>query len=339
MHVINANNLRDAFPAAVGLLLDHGVEEDTRIGKALVFPEPVTIRYTYPKEHVLLNPVRDANPFFHLMEAMWMLAGRDDGAFLDNYISYFSKMFATNGIVMDAYGQRWRYGLGYNQLDNIVNQLRKNPSTRQMVLQMWGAGRDDLRAYSAVPCNLVVTFRIMDRKLNMVVFNRSNDLMWGCCGANAVHFPILQEYLASRIGVDIGEYWQITTNLHLYTDHIELLQKRLNKDMINDRLDYHLLDTSVYGPKLPLIERPLVFDEELLEIMAFVDAMHHGDLQIYDGNISNTFLREVVLRMAMAHHLYKNGKMVDALDVVEAVSAPDWKQAGREWLERRNVRK
>ena len=91
---------------------------------------------------------------------------------------------------------------------------------------MWGAGRDDLRSYSAKPCNLIITFRIARDRLDMTVFNRSNDLVWGCCGANAVHFPMLQEYLAGRMEVDVGGYWQVSTNLHLYEEHIKMFQER-----------------------------------------------------------------------------------------------------------------
>src|ERR1700747_355276 len=129
VHVITALNIRDDLLQAVRYLWVYGSKETTRIGEAIVAPEPIAISYMNPKQHVLINAERDANPFFHLMEAMWMLAGRDDSAFLDNYVSYFSKMFAKDGVVLDAYGQRWRYGNKYNQLDEIVNQLRKEPNT------------------------------------------------------------------------------------------------------------------------------------------------------------------------------------------------------------------
>src|SRR5215471_15206896 len=113
MYVINAVNVRDALPKAVKHLLSVGHQKQTRVGEALVAPHPVTIFYKEPKQHVLVNPIRDANPFFHLMEAMWMLAGREDGAFLDYYVKDFSKLYGDEeGIVPDAYGHRWRYG-GY----------------------------------------------------------------------------------------------------------------------------------------------------------------------------------------------------------------------------------
>jgi len=334
VHVITVRNVRDALLQSVRYLTDYGNKEQTRIGQALVAPQPVSIHYLYPKEHVLVNPDRDANPFFHLMEAMWMLAGRDDAAFLDHYISYFSKMFAKDGIVMDAYGQRWRHGLKYNQLDEIVNQLRKEPNSRQAVLQMWGAGRDDLRAYSSKPCNLVVTFRIQVRGtpigevdcLDMAVINRSNDLIWGCCGANAVHFPILQEYMAARIGVELGEYWQISTNLHLYEHHYEMAKKI-----------EPVPASSAYEPTVPLVKYAKTFDQELLGVMDFIDQMHKGFNPRVNADISNPFLSRTVVRMAIAHYLHKRGSKFDAMDIVETVEAEDWRRAGKEWLERRYV--
>ena len=70
VYVIEAHNVRDALPKAVKYLLYYGKYESTRAGDALVARKPVTIHYRHPKQHVLLNRIRDANPFFHLMEAM-----------------------------------------------------------------------------------------------------------------------------------------------------------------------------------------------------------------------------------------------------------------------------
>jgi hypothetical protein len=339
MHVINAINVRDALPKAVKYLLDFGIREKTRVGDAMVARSPVCIRYYYPKQHVLVNPIRDANPFFHLMEAMWMLAGREDGVFLDHYIKNFSKDFGVNGIIPDAYGYRWRYG-GCDQLLEIAKQLKANPTSRQAVLQMWGAkvGECELTYDGPKACNLVTTFRIREGKLDMTVFNRSNDLIWGACGANAVHFPIMQEYLASMIGVRMGEYWQISNNLHLYQTHIDMLQKR--RPIIEElklHLDAHelyiALKTPFYEQPMPLIEHPETFDEDLFDIMILIDLINR-DEPVYEGNISNPFLKNVVLPMAHAHRFYKTRAMAQALIEIENVVANDWKRAGKEWLQR-----
>jgi thymidylate synthase len=335
MYVIHAANVRDALPKALRHILHSGDREKTRNGDAWVAKTPVSIRYEYPKQHVLINEVRDANPFFHLMEAMWMLAGRSDGAFLDHYIKDFSLTYGVGGIIPDAYGRRWRHGLGYDQLLEIIRQLKKDPTTRQAVLQMWGAGCDDLMMpLGPKPCNLVVTFRIQDNGLDMIVFNRSNDLIWGCCGANAVHFPLMQEYVASMIGIDVGRYWQISTNLHLYVEHLDMLQKRL-KPTVNSNLYVALKNSWDYEQTQPLVSYPETFDKELQETMQWIDGIHEGK-EAYSGMISDPFLGQVVLPMAEAHYLYKKKDIPGALDMMESVIAADWRKAGTEWIQRRN---
>jgi len=330
MFVINATNVRDALPTAVKYVTRFGETEITRNGRAKVSPKPVTIRYRYPKNHVLINAVRDANPFFHLMEAMWMLSGRNDGGFLDNYIKDFSKLYGnTNGIVPDAYGYRWRTQFGYDQLTSLVQLLKEDPTTRQAVLQMWD---DDLQTKGSIkPCNLVATFRIRNDKLDMTVFNRSNDLIWGCCGANAVHFPLVQEYLASMIGIQQGEYWQITTNLHLYQKHLDKFHDRIE---LGRDLHVALRDKGDYENTAPLINDPAHFDEDLEDTMAIIEDVNQ-DLETYDGNISNTFLANVVIPMARAHRHYKNRAMAEAFVELDKVIAADWKRAGVEWVKRR----
>lgn len=335
MHVIEANNVRDALPRSVEYLMLYGLDEQTRNGPVLAAPNPVAIRYRNPKQHVLLNRIRDANPFFHLIEAIWMLAGRQDGAFLDHYVKDFSKRFGSHGIIMDAYGFRWRHGLRFDQLDEIVAQLRKDPTTRQCVLQMWGATTTaELLTSQAKPCNLICTFRIVDDQLDMTVFNRSNDLIWGCCGANAVHFPILQEYIAGRLEIEMGNYWQISTNLHLYIDHIKMMERRFELP-VGKALAQYLGSEGNYEKTQPLITYPRTFDEDLNETMLWIEGIQQNK-EPYNGNISNGFLREVVLPMAMAHQEYKNKDPQKAYEAIEAVAAEDWRNAGRQWLDRRH---
>jgi hypothetical protein len=333
MYLIQAQNVRDALPNALKFLMRTGEKETTRNGDALVSPKPMAIRYRYPKQHVLINAVRDANPFFHLMEAMWMLAGRQDGAFLDYYIKDFSKTFGVNGIIPDAYGYRWRCRLGYDQLEEIIDQLKNVPGTRQTVLQMW---YDDLISdYNIKPCNLIATFRIRHDRLDMTVFNRSNDLIWGACGANAVHFPIMQEYVASMIGIEMGHYWQISTNMHLYTHHQDMLfDRQLKAGLKHLNLYTALRDLGDYGPTIPLVKYPESFDNEILETVEMIENINE-DQEIYDGNLSQPFLRDVVLPMAQAHRWYKKRCMAEAFVEMERVIAEDWKRAGIEWIKRR----
>ena len=110
MHTIDVRNVNEALPLGIAYLRRHGVWEDTRAGRALVAPCPVATVYAHPRERVMFSGLRDANPFFHLMESLWQLAGRRDAAFPNNFVRDFGERFAEpDGNIHDAHGYRWRH--------------------------------------------------------------------------------------------------------------------------------------------------------------------------------------------------------------------------------------
>jgi len=219
---------------------------DTRFGEVLQIPDPVCLKYSRPWERVLLNSARDANPFFHLYEALWMLSGRNDVAPLSFYSSKIGDVASDDGHTFNgAYGRRWRatprFGdsppgdEGIDQFPELIRLLDEKKNTRRAVLQMWNVEEDLLKVHTTkdVCCNTAVYFALRKPDaiynqaigertnyqyvLDITVTNRSNDLVWGCLGANFVHFSFLQEYLAGILGVGVGNYYQFTNNLHVYT--------------------------------------------------------------------------------------------------------------------------
>ena len=97
---------------------------------------------------------------------------------------------------------------------------------RRAVLEMWDAEGELRMANSCKdhPCNTHIYFNVRDNILDMTVCNRSNDMIWGALGANAVHMSILQEYIASHIGARVGIYTQFSNNLHAYTEVLKTLE-------------------------------------------------------------------------------------------------------------------
>src|SRR5436190_17085324 len=134
--VINARNVNDAVVKGAQLLKSSGLSQDSRAGGTLEYPEPVCTVYERPLERVLFDPIRDANPFFHLMEALWMLAGRKDVAWLARFNQRMAT-YSDDGVVFNAaYGYRWRQQFdlktandekSHDQLSAIVRLLRADP--------------------------------------------------------------------------------------------------------------------------------------------------------------------------------------------------------------------
>ncbi len=222
MRTLNVRNVNDALPQALDMLMMSGHERDSRAGRVRVMTTPVTTVYHRPEECVLLWSERDANPFFHLYEAAYMLTGSNRLRPLRWFVKRMEEFSDDGQTLQGFYGARWRRWFGRDQLVGIVDSLKKNPEDRRCVLQMWDA-RTDLCADSAdVPCNTGVYFSInVSGKLDMTVTNRSNDVVWGAYGANAVHMSLLQQYIAAWVGVPVGHYWQISNNFHGYLDTMD----------------------------------------------------------------------------------------------------------------------
>ena len=167
MRVINAQGVNDALQKGVKLFnLKVGLrEQESRNGTTLEAIGPVTTSYQRPWERVLLYPERDANPFFHLVEAIWMMAGSNNLEELTYFNSGMSKFSDDDETLNGAYGYRWFQHFEYDQVEKVIEVLQKDPESRRAVLQMWDA-RSDLDSSSKdIPCNTNIYFKIRDDSL------------------------------------------------------------------------------------------------------------------------------------------------------------------------------
>lgn len=241
--VIAAVGVNEAFARGLDHLNVEGIPGNSRNGKVLVSPGPVITATQEPLQRVLFSPLRDANPFFHLFEALWMLAGRNDLPWLVQFNSQFASYSDDGGKTMPAaYGHRWRRYFRYDQLESIVQHLSNVPNSRRAVLTMWdawplntdeegvwtGGDLEKVETSKDVPCNTNVFFQIRDGEfLDISVQCRSNDAIWGAHGSNAVHFSILQEYMAARLDLAVGIMYQYSFNYHAYPDNMKSTSEEL----------------------------------------------------------------------------------------------------------------
>jgi Thymidylate synthase len=173
------------------------------------------------------------------------------------------------------------------------------------------------------PCNTTIYLRNNDGALDMTVCCRSNDMIWGTHGANAVHFSILQEYFAARIDLGIGTLYQISNNAHVYLDiYNKLISKCAPTDFLDDRY--------FHGVKaLPMFEAPEYIDED---IHAFMKSYH--ERAAYGDYKNKWFLNTLVPAMG-AHEAYRKKDYKNALLLASGIEAQDWELACSEWIERR----
>lgn len=354
MRVLHARNVHQALPAALALLRSNGVKVDTRNGLAWQVPGGVTTVYQRPMERVLFHPARGANPFFHFYESMWMLAGKRDVESLTRYVPRMAE-FSDDGVSFNAaYGYRWRNNWTLNvvpldQLRCVVEQLRINPNTRQAVLQIWDLHRDlaggPTRDHA---CNIAATFQVDPTHagvLDMVVFCRSNDIVWGAYGANAVHMSYLLEYVARCAELSVGTYTQVSVNWHGYESTAEPLMSSLEEADRGRNTGGWTRDP--YEPVKPgfthkddyvepypmRIHDQALFDEDLHHLTSEQGrAVDHGVRFAYH----HAFFNDVAVPIVAAHDAWKDHRDgAQALSILQECAASDWRLACEQWIRRR----
>lgn len=348
MELINATSVSDALATSLVKFANHGIREESRNGAVLVMPTPVTTTYYQPQNRVLFSKHRNANPFFHLMESLWMLAGKNDLLFPMQFNQRFREYSDDGGSIWGAYGWRWREFFGYDQLDFIVDELRSNPGSRRAVLAMWNAAphlsgveymadtsHSDLLVAIAggkdVPCNTHAYFDCRGGVLNMTVCNRSNDAWWGAYGANAVHFSILLEYMAARIGIPMGVYRQVSNNLHLYSDVVNVEPAALMQlaAAIEDTDMYNRPESGWNGkPTMPIV------DCDINDWHVDLTRLLSRDRLDVEAGWNSTFLMRVALPMMLAYDAWRNKQYTESAGWAHAIhpDAWDWQNACMFWL-------
>ena len=340
MITFEGKNVEEVFQIALMSLRNEKstIKLESRVGDVLMFPDPVCSTYRYPRERVLFMPERNCNPFFHFIEGLWMLAGRDDLKAISWFVKRMEE-FSDDGIILNgAYGNRWRSWFGFDQLKSIIQKLKDNPFDRRIVLSMWGAS--DLHYTGKdVPCNTQVYFKCRPGKelniVDMTVMCRSNDMIWGAYGANAVHFSMLHEYVASMANLEVGKYHQISNNAHVYTDLWDDLKHKLPEGIIENE---YTTDPNVKWQ--PLVEHAGNFDQDLKYFFNLLCDNPSGGLvggQDITADLfsnSDTFAYTAI-PMVQAWSLYKQKDTKNAIAQASTIQAPDWKKACVQWLERK----
>ena len=307
----------------------------------------VLTEYTNPKERVLFSAVRDANPFFHFFESLWILDGRMDVAFLATFNKQMEQ-YSDDGMTFHApYGYRLRYhfpdgvdgGESKDQIMSVISLLMNEPDTRRAVLCIWDPTIDLNVKSKDIPCNDLIMLKCDDNQLHMTVCCRSNDVLWGAYGANAVQFSVLQEVIATACGFEVGQLTQVSDSYHFYeeTPLFKKLQEYAKQGGILI-CPYELNRVQPY----PIMNVPFnIWFQQLRDFMnggCTVPGSHQWDLNKLDpfwSDVAAPMHRAWVEYKAERTRPDKRSRIQAALCHVELIHATDWQLACREWLLRR----
>ena len=172
-----------------------------------------------PLDNHIKNKFRNCKHEYAEAEWQWYLSGdrsiRKLGALYGSIPPIWVKMANRKGHVNSNYGWQWQRN---NQIDYVVKKLKKNHNTRHAAISIYDCKEHD-EYKKDTPCTYAIQFTIIDNKLNMSVYMRSNDIWYGFCN-DQYCFSMLQKLVAERLSMDIGWYYHHAHNMHIYNDKL-----------------------------------------------------------------------------------------------------------------------
>ena len=166
-------------------------------------------------------------------ELLWFLQGDTNIRDLkENNVSIWDEWADENGNLGPVYGYQWRSwptpdGGSIDQISNLIEQIKKNPNSRRLIVNAWNVAYVDNMALP--PCHTMFQFYVAEGKLSCQLYQRSADTFLGV-PFNIASYAMLTMMVAQVCGLKPGDFVHTLGDAHLYTNHIEQTKLQLSRD-------------------------------------------------------------------------------------------------------------
>ena len=136
------------------------------------------------------------------------------------------------GDLNHVYGYQWRSwpkanGESIDQIKEVIETIRKNPSSRRMIVSAWNVA--DVGSMALPPCHTMFQFFVAEGKLSCQLYQRSGDVFLGV-PFNIASYALLTMMIAKECGLQVGEFIHTLGDAHLYLNHLEQAAEQLSRD-------------------------------------------------------------------------------------------------------------
>ena len=211
---IRFDNANEAYEFLLNQTIEHG--EDFDDTKAIF---NCGFYIMNPQKNHITNKERKWSLKYAEAEWQWYLSGDPSisklGELYGKIPPIWEKMADSLGNVRSNYGWQWKRNA---QIDYVTAKLKTNPKTRHAAISIFD-GKEFDTYRNDTPCTYAVQFTIINDKLCMSVYMRSNDIWYGFCN-DQYQFSSLQKLVAERVKINVGWYYHHAHNLHLYNNKL-----------------------------------------------------------------------------------------------------------------------
>jgi len=215
------------------LVLDEGrpCQDRTGVGTISVFGAQArfNLRETFP---CLTTKKLHLRSIIH--ELLWFLKGDTNIQYLkENKVRIWDEWADENGDLGPVYGKQWRRWQGapdakpIDQIALVIEQIRKNPSSRRHIVSAWNPV--DVPHMALPPCHSLFQFNVMDGELSCQLYQRSADLFLGV-PFNIASYSLLTMMIAQICDLKPGDFVHTFGDLHLYQNHLDKAREQLERE-------------------------------------------------------------------------------------------------------------
>lgn len=225
-------------------ILSNGELEDTRTGiKCLsVFGRSITydLREGFP-----LLTTKKINFEAVAAELLWFLSGSTNVNDLPEKYRFIWKPWADdNGELGRIYSAQWvnwekdehlypgggSYTSSINQIDNVIEGIKSNPTSRRHIVSAWNVA--DLDDMALPPCHVMFQLKAYPPYLDLQLYQRSCDVPVGV-PFNIASYSLLLSMIAKEVGLTPRRFIHSMGDCHIYENQISGIEEQIKRTPFN----------------------------------------------------------------------------------------------------------
>lgn len=139
----------------------------------------------------------------------------------------FAKKWGELGPV---YGRQWRNFGGIDQLRWVVEEIKRNPSSRRLIVSAWNPVEVEEMAKAGLPpCHTLFQFYVNEGKLSCQLYQRSADVFLGV-PFNIASYALLTHLIVQACDLQVGDFIHTFGDAHLYLNHVTQAKEQLSRE-------------------------------------------------------------------------------------------------------------
>jgi thymidylate synthase len=126
-----------------------------------------------------------------------------------------------------VYGVQWRDFMGVDQVQQLIDGIKNDPSGRRHILSAWNPA--ELSEMALPPCHVMSQFDVTDGYLSCQMYQRSCDMFLGV-PFNIASYSLLTHIIARECGLKVGDFVWTGGDCHIYSNHVDAVNEQLARE-------------------------------------------------------------------------------------------------------------